>query len=236
MDSADNLLGSLASGDSAGPDVLVPQPAAAMKRDQDSTDDFEHLDREGKRDEPEESPLHSAQGAVRHATQSFLDMERDEFVDSPRAPSVADKADHLADKFTDSESDADTAGESPLHRPEPPAPVVPDPTPVLTPAPSAPPVASAPVIESKPEPKPESMAPPKPAPSPVPQVQLPPAPVPAPVPEPEPVKPERKAPSPEPAPNDSKPQAEKRTAVAHVIEAEVIFCQMGLGKPYLLID
>lgn len=238
MDSADNLLGSLASGDSAGPEVLVPQPAAAMKRDQDSTDDFEHLDRDGKRDEPEESPLHGAHGAARHATQSFLDMERDEFIDSPRAPSGADKTDHLADKFTDSESDADTAGESPLHRPqplkrsapapEPSAPVVPDPTLVLAPAPAAPPVASAPGVEPKPEPKPESMAPSNLALSPAPQVQLLPASVTAPGPEPEPVRPERKVPSPEPAPIDSKPQAEKRTAVAHVIEAEVIFCQMGL--------
>lgn len=230
MDSADKLLGGLASGDSAAGEVLIPEAAAAMKRDQDSTDDFEHLDREAKRDEPEESPLHSVHTAARHASQSFLDMERDEFVDTPRAPSVTEKAEHLADKFTDSESDADTAGESPLHRPEllkpsaptpePPAPVIHDPTPVLAPTPAAAPVvAPEPIVEPKPEPKAEVVAPPKPA---EPKAEPPPQP------KPEPVQPKPEPPSAKLAAIDSKP--EPRAPTAHVIEAEVIFCQMGLGK------
>lgn len=228
MDNSDKLIAGLASGDSAAPDVLASE--ATMKRDQDSLDDFEHLDRESKRDEREESPLH-AHGAARHATQSFLDMERDEFVDTPRAPSVTDKAEHLADKFTDSESDADTAGESPLHRPEPPkpsalapeppAPVAHDPTPVLAPTPAPPVVASAPVVETKPEPRKDEIVPPKPVdPKPAEPKPEPPPPQPKPAPE----QPKQEHPHPKPA---SKPEP-PRAPTAHVIEAEVIFCQMGL--------
>ncbi|XP_069356180.1 reticulon-3 isoform X2 [Maniola hyperantus] len=213
MDKADKLIAGLASGDGASPEE---RPEAALKREHDSTDDFEHL----KRDDTEPAPQPAA---ARHATQSFLDMERDEFVDSPRAPS----ADQLADKFTDSESDADTAGESPLHRaepsrspaaaPAPPAPVALDPTPVLAPTPAAPAPASAPAAPApapEPQPKEEPVAPPKPA-----------------VPKPEPPKPESVQAQPEPP--SRKPPAEPapeppRAPVAHVIEAEVIFCQMGL--------
>lgn len=237
MDSSDQLIAGLASGDGAAPDVLASE--ATMKRDQDSLDDFEHLDRDGKRDEREESPLH-AHGAARYATQSFLDMERDEFVDTPRAPSVTDKADHLADKFTDSESDADTAGESPLHRPEPPkpsalapeppAPVAHDPTPVLASTPAPPVVASAPVVEIKPEPTKDEIVAPKPVdPKPAePKPEPPPAqPKPAPEqPKQEPPKPKQEPPKPKPAPKTEPPRA----PTAHVIEAEVIFCQMGLGE------
>ncbi|XP_038214465.1 reticulon-1-like isoform X2 [Zerene cesonia] len=246
MDNADALLAGLASGDRAPADVLVPEPA--MKRDQDSMDDFEHLDREGKKEEVGESPLHMAQSTTRNATQSFLDMERDEFLDTPRAPSVTEKSDHLADKFTDSESDA---GESPLHRPAPPAPVAArdptpepsapmDPTPALipTPAQKAPepvPVptselktemVSAPTIsEPKEEPKPitKEVKAPEPAP------ELPPAaaPKPEPVPEKKEPIPEKNEPAPTKAPMEPKPEA-TRGPTAHVIEAEVIFCQMGL--------
>lgn len=229
MDSADALLGGLASGDKAPAPEVPPHQDIALKRDHDSTDDFEHLERDGKQ-ESGESPLHQP----RAATQSFLDMERDEFVDTPRAPSVADKlADQLADKFTDSESDADTAGESPLHRPEPPkasallaepsapaAPVALDPTPVLAPTPAAPPASLPPQPEAQPEPKPRTPTP-EPLKEPV---------------KPEPVAPFKveAAPQPKPAPAPAPAPAAKpeptRVPTAHIIEAEVIFCQMGLGK------
>ncbi|XP_050347091.1 reticulon-1 isoform X2 [Nymphalis io] len=239
MDSSDKVIGGLASGDSATPDVLTSE--ANMKRDQDSMDDFEHLDREGKRDDHEGSPIHGAHGAARHVTQSFLDMERDEFVDTPRAPSVTEKAEHLADKFTDSESDADTAGESPLHRPEPPkqsaqtpeppVPATHDPTPTLAPTHAPSPVLPPmPTVETKSElvkevvsPKPvePELADPKPQPPP-------------PQPKPEPEQPKQEPPSPKPTP-ESKPEPKQepkpepqRNPTAHVIEAEVIFCQMGL--------
>ncbi|XP_046962843.1 reticulon-1 isoform X2 [Vanessa cardui] len=238
MDSSDKVLGGLASGDSATTDALTSE--ATMKRDQDSMDDFEHLDREGKRDDPEESPIHSAHGAARHVTQSFLDMERDEFVDTPRAPSVTEKAEHLADKFTDSESDADTAGESPLHRPEPPKqsaqtpePPVPaphDPTPTLAPTPAPAPVQPPAPTETKSE-QVKEVAPTKPVepelvePKPQPPPQQP---------KPEPEPPKQDPPSPKPAPEpkpepkqESKPEPQRKPT-AHVIEAEVIFCQMGL--------
>lgn len=229
MDNVEDLLGGLESGDK-GP--AAPPPP--MKREQDSTDDFEHLEREGRRDEAGESPLHSAP-AARLASQNFLDMERDEFVDQPRAPSAADKlADQLADKFTDSESDAD-AGESPLHRPAPPPPASqPDPTPVLAPAPApvptpAPAPAPVPVATPAPEPapvaRPEPVAPPKVEPA----ASAPaPASVPAPAPKPEPV-----VAPPEPAVPLKPAKEPSRTPIAHVIEAEVIFCQMGLGKTLL---
>uniref|UniRef100_A0A2A4K219 C2 NT-type domain-containing protein n=1 Tax=Heliothis virescens TaxID=7102 RepID=A0A2A4K219_HELVI len=219
MDSADALLGGLASGDPA-PATDAPPAEPAMKRDQDSTDDFEHLDREGKR-ESGESPHRQPAAA---ATRNFLDMERELFAEAPRAPSAS--ADHIADKFTDSESDADTAGESPMHRadprpeaglaatltPEPPH----DPTPVLAPAaapaPAPVPAPIAPVAPEKPLPEePKPPATPEPAPE-------PPKPEP---PKPEPVKSEPAAP---PKPTAQEP----KRPVAHVIEAEVIFCQMGL--------
>ncbi|XP_041982649.1 reticulon-3 isoform X2 [Aricia agestis] len=232
MDKADSLLLGLTAGDKTIPDV--PSAESAMKRDQDSTDDFEHLEGESKREEFGESPLHSAHPTSRHATQNFLDMERDIFVDTPRAPSVTEKADHIADKFTDSESDADTAGESPMHRPEPPKAVAPeqtkpmdrasepaaiahDSTPILEPTPAPIPIApkmSEPVIESKPEIKPE------------PVVQPPAASPPTRVPEAAPA-PKEEAPSPKPATTVTKPEP-ARAPTAHVIEAEVIFCQMGL--------
>ncbi|XP_021191181.1 reticulon-1 isoform X2 [Helicoverpa armigera] len=219
MDSADALLGGLASGDPA-PATDAPPVEPAMKRDQDSTDDFEHLEREGKR-ESAESPHRQPAAA---ATRNFLDMERELLAEAPRAPSAS--ADHIADKFTDSESDADTAGESPMHRadprpeaglaatltPEPPH----DPTPVLAPAaapgPAPVPAPTAPVAPEKPLPEePKPPATPEPAPEP-PKPELP---------KPEPVKSEPAAPP--------KPVAqEAKRPVAHVIEAEVIFCQMGL--------
>ncbi|XP_072939247.1 uncharacterized protein Rtnl1 isoform X2 [Epargyreus clarus] len=223
MENAD-LLGGLASGDTVPTEILAPQQA--MKREQDSTDDFEHLDREGKR-EAGESPHHTA----RTATQSFLDMERDEFVDTPRAPSVNDKlGDHLADKFTDSESDADTAGESPLHRPEPPkpsaptsepsAPAIPDPTPVMAPTPPVKP-APEPLIEKQPEPVVEKQ--PEATRETVTELkQAEPKPEPARQPKPDPVQPKPEPPQPREQPEPP------RAPTAHVIEAEVIFCQMGL--------
>lgn len=227
MDSADALLGGLASGDPA-PVADTPLAEPVMKRDQDSTDDFEHLDREGKR-EAAESP-HRQAAAV--ATRSFLDMERELLAEVPRAPSAS--ADHIADKFTDSESDADTAGESPLHRAEPRAeagraaytPEPPhDPTPVLAPAvaPAPAPVPasapSAPMAPEKPLPEePKSSAPPEPA-----------APEP---PKPEPLKPEPVKSEPVLPPKLAAPEPKRQ--VAHVIEAEVIFCQMGLGKMFFL--
>ncbi|CAG9578064.1 unnamed protein product [Danaus chrysippus] len=206
MDSSDGLIGGLASGDGAAP--------AAMKRDQDSTDDFEHLDREGKREEADEAPL-LKQDAARHATQSFLDMERDEPVDTARAPSAADKMDHLADKFTDSESDADTAGESPLHLPEPPK-AAPSPAPVPEPKPEQKPDTLA---ESKPlveQPKPEAK-PPAEEPAPEPEQRKP---------APTPVQKKQEEASPQPAVQP--PPQPARAPAAHVIEAEVIFCQIGL--------
>ncbi|CAH2075839.1 unnamed protein product, partial [Iphiclides podalirius] len=229
-----DLLGGLASGDTVPAAEAVP----ALKREQDSTDDFEHLDRESKRDEFGESPSHH--GAARVASQNFLDMERDEFVDTPRAPSVTDKlADHIADKFTDSESDADTAGESPLHRPEPPqqkssvpilepsaavapardptlilaATPAPPPTPAPVPIPSPAPSVPEPVVEKRAEGKATSKteAP-----------HEPPAAEPKPHQEP--------APQPKPAPPEPVKAEPVRAPTAHVIEAEVIFCQMGLGE------
>lgn len=223
MDSADALLGGLASGDTA-PVADAPPVEPTMKRDQDSTDDFEHLERDGRR-EAGESP--NRQPAA--ATRSFLDMERELLVDAPRAPSAS--ADHIADKFTDSESDADTAGESPMHRPElarnaaytpePPH----DPTPVL--APAAPSPAPAPA----PAPAPVPSAPEKP---------LPEEPKAATVPEPKPESPKPEIAKPEPTKSEpilpQKPAApEPSRPTAHVIEAEVIFCQMGLGEISLYI-
>ncbi|KAH9642103.1 hypothetical protein HF086_007223 [Spodoptera exigua] len=221
MDSADALLGGLASGDSV-PAGEIPPLEPTMKRDQDSMDDFEHLDRDGKKDAGE-SP-HRQPAA---ATRSFLDMERELLSEPPRAPSAS--ADHIADKFTDSESDADTAGESPIHRveprteavraagytPEPPS----DPTPVLppaaAPAPISPPAPSAPMAPEKPLPEE-----PKPAKSP------------EPTPEPPIVEPVPKQSEPVPPPKPVAPEPKRQ--IAHVIEAEVIFCQMGLGKSFIL--
>lgn len=215
MDSADNLLGGLASGDTASlPAAVAPVP---LKREHDSTDDFEHLERERGPGGAEAEPQ------PRLATQSFLDMERDIFLDSARAPSAADKLDHLADKFTDSESDADTAGESPLHRPAPraapPVDLLAEPVsaPAAEPAPRAP--AKLPV---------EAPAPPAPVAAPAPAPSAPSAAV-----------PEPKAPTPEPPqPAAAPPVAAAepaRAPTAHVIEAEVIFCQMGLGKQFLFL-
>ncbi|KPJ13347.1 Zinc metalloprotease zmpB [Papilio machaon] len=241
-----DLLGDFASGD-AVPAGEAPPPQA-LKRDQDSTDDFEHLEREGKRDEFE-SPSHQ-HGTARAATQNFLDMERDEFVDTPRAPSVTDKlADHIADKFTDSESEADTAGESPLHRPEPsvhvdsvPTPEVPkqelraqpEPTPLQAATPAAtaapPPTPTPIVLSSTLPPKPVALPetdikakvePATPAAEPVPKAPSQPA---APKAPSQPAAPVTAAPVPE-----RKPEA-VRAPTAHVIEAEVIFCQMGLAS------
>ncbi|XP_063625820.1 reticulon-1 isoform X2 [Cydia splendana] len=208
MDGTDDLLGGF------GDQTPAAAPLPPMKREQDSTDDFEHLGREGRDDS--ESPRH---GPARLATQNFLDMERDVFADPPRAPSATDKlADQLADKFTDSESDADTAGESPLHRPAPVSAPAPDPTPVLAPAP-----VPAAVLPPAPAPAP-TPAPPAELPRPEPPKPVESAPKPAPAPAPAPV-----VAAPKPAPEPPKPAPEpSRTPVAHVIEAEVIFCQMGL--------
>ncbi|XP_026752186.2 reticulon-1 isoform X2 [Galleria mellonella] len=232
MDSADALLGGLASGDKGPLSESTSVAEHALKRDQDSTDDFEHLDRESKQ-EAGESPLHHH----RAATQNFLDMEREDlFVDTPRAPSAAEKlSEHLADKFTDSESDADTTGESPFHRPAPqpasavpkaptpePAPaVVKDPTPVLAPTPAPAPVPivkpSEPPLEIPPEPKPVPVPEPKQE---VPKPEPTPPPKQEPVPQPKPAAQPKSPPEPKPEPT--------RAPTAHVIEAEVIFCQMGL--------
>lgn len=225
MDSADDLLGGFSSGGASGDAVPQAAPLQPLKRDPDSTDDFEHL---------QESPLH----APRTATQSFLDMER-ELLD-PRAP-----ADHLADKFTDSESE-DTAGESPLHRPAPapPAPLVPDSAPVLTPAPAPVPVQApvAPLVEKpapapptpEPKPVPAPIEPPRPAPAPVEPPKPAPAPAEPPKAAPVPAEPPKPAPVSAPQPPAPRPAPQQaRAPVAHVIEAEVIFCQMGLGELFM---
>lgn len=245
MESADALLRGLAHGDT----VLESHPESAMKRDQDSTDDFEHLEGEGKQ-EAGESPLHQH----RSATQSFLDMERSPAAEPPRAPSVTDKlVDHIADKFTDSESDADTAGESPLHRPAPSAPSAPSPEPPALPA-RDPTSVLAPTSVHVPVPAPSSVSAATPAPAPV-SAEIPapasiptekPAPTPLPIVTPAPsivekqekpeVKPVASAPAPKPEPElkpkpvEREPVVAPRSPTAHVIEAEVIFCQMGLGE------
>ncbi|CAG4961733.1 unnamed protein product [Parnassius apollo] len=253
MDAADSLLGGFASGDIVPAAEVVP----ALKREQDSTDDFEHLDRESKRDEAGESPTHQ-HGAARTATQSFLDMERDDlFVDTPRAPSVTDKqADHFADKFTDSESEADTAGESPLHRPSPPqqksdAPLEPsiiipqpvhDPTPVLastpastaTPPPTPAPVPSPSPVPSAPEAKVETRSEIKLETSTAPKDMLHPAPATESKPLQKPTPPPKSALT-EPEPKPEVKSEPVKAPTAHVIEAEVIFCQMGLGKHNLSV-
>lgn len=218
MEGADALLGGLAGGDKApGLDAPLPPTLVPMKRDHDSTDDFEHLERGGQ-DAGEVGPA-----GPRAASQSFLDMERDKFHEPPPGLSAADRlADQLADKFTDSESDADTTGESPLHRAQPPPasaapPVQPappepallsfDPTPVLAPAPVVAPREPSPEPLLKLSAEPESKQ----------QTKV----------EPLPPKPREPSPPPKPKPV-SKP-------VAHVIEAEVIFCQMGLGESILIV-
>lgn len=218
MEGADALLGGLAGGDKApGLDAPLPPTLAPLKREHDSTDDFEHLERGGQ-EAGEVVPA-----GARVATQSFLDMERE----PPRTPSAADRladqlADQLADKFTDSESDVDTA-ESPLHHAHPPpvqpAPPEPallsfDPTPVL--APATPPPAPVPALAPAPrEPSPQPLLKLSAEPEPKPKVQPPP--------------PKPRDPSPPPK---AKPEPKP---VAHVIEAEVIFCQMGLGKSILIV-
>ncbi|CAB3250869.1 unnamed protein product [Arctia plantaginis] len=247
MDNTDVLLGGLAGGDKA---LDAAQIEPNMKRDQDSTDDFEHLERDPKRDSPQKQ-----QAA---ATRSFLDMEREFLMDAPRAPS----ADHIADKFTDSESDADTAGESPMHRPVQPAPRTPEPlldlTPVMAPAPApapapldpAPASAPAPVEAPSPVPtpldiplpeKPQPAATPEPQPEP-PKSELPKPEPPKPeppkqeLPKPEPPKPELPKPEPakrEPSPPPKASPPEPSRPTAHVIEAEVIFCQMGLDSRHM---
>lgn len=220
MEGADALLGGLAGGDKAPVlDAPLPPTLVPMKREHDSTDDFEHLER-GSQDAGED-----AQTGPRVASQNFLDMERDEFRDPPRALSTADRlVDQLADKFTDSESDADTTGESPLHRAQPP------------PAAAAPPVQPAPpepaLLSFDPTPVPAPAPAPAVAPreaSPEPLLKLSVEPEPKQQPKVEPLPPKVRDPSPPPKPKPApKP-------VAHVIEAEVIFCQMGLGESILVI-
>lgn len=229
MDSGDDApLRGLASGDTYPTTALEPAPLPVLKRDHDSTDDFEHLDSESK---PEgESPHHP-----RTVTQSFLDMERDVFVEPGRASSLADKLDHIADKFTDSESDADTAGESPLHRPAPPVPA-----PLVDLLAEQPPAPASAVPLTPVPAKPVTLVAEQPAPAPAPASDVPAAPV-AKVSEaapPAPTKPAAAAPQqPPPPPPVSLPAADEpaRAPIAHVIEAEVIFCQMGLGKLFIPI-
>ncbi|XP_050669762.1 reticulon-3 isoform X2 [Leptidea sinapis] len=206
MTSADALLSGLASGDSAP--GAPPEPA--MKRDQDSLDDFEHLDREGRK--VEGSPAR-ASAAV---SQSFIDMER--------APSATERLEHLADKFTDSESDAEPA-ESPRRVPQPAPPADTNADEDLLGFKST--EDDAKVIQDKSKVVPEP-APVSPAPAAVsPQAESSSA---APVPTVVPVA----APSPpqvDPAPPAAKvtPREEPpRAPTAHIIEAEVIFCRMGL--------
>ncbi|CAK1549301.1 unnamed protein product [Leptosia nina] len=246
MDNTDTLLAGLASGDRAPVDGAVTE---TLKRDQDSMDDFEHLDRENKKEDGE-SPLHIPQTKI--TTQNFIDMERDVFMDTPRAPSVTEKSEHLADKFTDSESDA---GESPLHRPDPaiareatPEPSAPvDPTPVLIPA--FIPEKKDPQPEPKPEVKIETS-------SPVEQLKAEVKPISKPEEEfkhsttldeymAEPLVPEKQPEPPKPAPAPAPPavvpepvsrQDTPRGPTAHIIEAEVIFCQMGLGSNWVVAN
>lgn len=218
MEGADALLGGLAGGDKApGLDAPLPPTLVPMKREHDSTDDFEHLERGGQ-DAGEVAPA-----GPRAASQSFLDMERDEFHEPPREVSVADRlSDQLADKFTDSESDADTTGESPLHRAQPPPaaaapPVQPAaPEPALLSFESTPPLAPAPIVAPR-EPTPEPLVKLSAEPEPKQQPKL------------DPLPPKPRDPSPPPK---SKPVPKP---VAHVIEAEVIFCQMGLGESIFIV-
>lgn len=217
MEGADALLGGLAGGDKL-PAPQAPAAAPGLKRDHDSTDDFEHLERE--RQEAGESPLHTA----RMASQGFLDMERDEFAE-PRAPSATERlADQLADKFTDSESDADTAGESPLHRSAATAPPAAAPEPALLHFEPATPPITPKVVAAPQEPTPPKETVPAPAPHPEPA-----APEIKPQPKPEPPSQPRE-PTPPPKASAPPPPEVSRAPVAHVIEAEVIFCQMGLGE------
>lgn len=222
MEGADALLGGLAGGDKApGLDAPLPPTLVPLKREHDSTDDFEHLERGG------QDAGEVAHGGPRAASQSFLDMERDEFHEPPRALSGADRlVDQLADKFTDSESDADTTGESPLHRAQPP------------PAAAAPPVQPAPpepaLLSFEPIPVPApapAVAPREPSPEPLLKLSAEPESKQEPKQQPkvEPLPPKPRDPSPPPKP---KPVPKP---VAHVIEAEVIFCQMGLGESILVI-
>lgn len=229
----ENPLLDLGSGDMTSDKPKTPE---LLKREHDSLDDFEHLDKDGKREDFLESSYHQQPEVARVMSQSFLDNERELFVDAPRAPSVdklSDKmSDHLADKFTDSESD--TAGESPMHRPHVPAHhdiTLVDTTPLMKPAPAPQPPVSKPISEPLiPDFEPVKLAPIK-----IDPVPLKPEPAPF-----EPVKPVIKEPEPVKPTSDVKapakivPEAPK-SPPAHVIEAEVIFCRMGLGKFFYVI-
>lgn len=227
----ENPLLDLGSGDMTADKPKTPE---LLKREHDSLDDFEHLDKDGRREDFLESTFHQQPEVARVSSQSFLDNERDLFVDAPRAPSVdklSDKlSDHLADKFTDSESD--TAGESPMHRPLPPAHhdiTLVDTTPLMKPA-TAPQLPVTKISSESLIPEFELLKPdPVKIPDPLPLI-----PEPAPF---EPVKPvikEPELPKPTPevkAPAKIAPEAPK-SPPAHVIEAEVIFCRMGLGMSF----
>lgn len=241
-----SLLGGLAGGDT---EAKAVDPS--LKRDQDSVDDFEHLEGEAKRDDFTGSPLHSTASAL-SATQSFLDTEREELFVKPSRMTLSDSSsekliDHIADKFTDSESD-DTAGESPVHRGAAPQPSLPpvaeipkpqpkvDPTPALVPTPSAPEPKPVPKLEVD-TPKPEPALAPKEPSAPPKEPSVPPK-EPA-APPKEPAAPPKetaappKAPAVPPKVTETPPPPPAR-APAHVIEAEVIFCQMGLGKCFVI--
>lgn len=181
-------------GDFSGGDIVSekPFPGDSLKREQNSLDDFEHLESDNKREETGESSLNLLEG-VRSSTHNFLESERDMFVDQPRAPSADKLSDHMAEKFTDSESDA--AGESPMHRPaEKPFRATPEP-----------------FIDQTPPVMPKFVEPIKPS---APKEEIKPVPVEPSVPKQEP----KVAPK----------LVEQTRPPAQVIEAEVIFCQMGL--------
>lgn len=247
MDKSESPLGALARGDVDGKN----NDQSGLKREQDSVDDFEHLEGEAtKRDDFNDSPIHHLNAGA--ASQSFLDTEREElFVQPPRvsAPTkenLTDKViDHLADKFTDSESEA-SVGESPIHRAvpkaEPTLPIVTealkpnapsestyrDPTPVLAPTPT-PTTPSVPMPTPAPETTPTPAA--TPAPASVSKPDTEPAAAPVTKPAPTPIHKEEPMPIPKATPSKPEPSPPPASrAPAHVIEAEVIFCQMGLGE------
>lgn len=208
---------------------LVPAPSAPMQREHDSIDDFEHLDRDASPPRaavtitapaPAEAdllmlgadPVPPKQDPVA-SVQSFLDTEREELVVSPAhvSPHIQDDP-HFSDsreELSPAPSD-DSLPDAIENFVSPPSPAhVPDPIPVR---------------EESPVPVPIPVPTPAPAP-----VQVP-APAPAPVPIPVVTKVETPPPTPVATSQSAQP-------LRPVTEAEVIFCQMGLGMlTFLAID
>lgn len=193
-------------------------PSPDIKREHDSIDDFEHLDKDpSPAKETEKKVLGDFgdfMGDVRYDTQSFLDLERDKVgVDapnfsatiSPPQPSIVQECDE-GNEFADSREELSPApSEDSFEDSGAPDRSLP-PSPAHVPfAASAPPPVAAPVLTPAPAPAPVVV--PTPAPVPEPIVKPTPVPVssPAPVPSPAPIKPPTSAPPPPPHAS-SKPQ------------------------------